>query len=240
MNTFLPFSEQMMKDTLYWFSQGLSDVPEGDDWLSREERRIASGLRFPKRRNDWRLGRWTAKKTICAFQTKQNSPLSSLEIRAASDGVPEAFWDDGSPGVSISISHSRDRGFCVVGLLDLSVGCDLEWIERREDNLIRDYFTPEEIILSTQASEKERDLVVNLIWSAKETTLKILREGLRRDTRSICVRPDMSADRGAWNSWTGQCLESSRTFSGWWCSRDGFVYTLASDRPAALPREISI
>jgi 4'-phosphopantetheinyl transferase len=230
----------MISETLYWLIQSLSDVPESDDWLSREERRIASGFRFPKRRNDWRLGRWTAKNAICAFQSKHNSPLSSLEIRAASDGVPEAFWDDGSESVSISISHSKDRGLCVVGPLEFSIGCDLEWIEKRENNLIRDYFTPEEIALSTQASEKERDLVVNLIWSAKEATLKILREGLRRDTRSICVRPDVSADGEEWNSWTAQCLESSRTFSGWWRYRDGFIYALASDRPATLPREISI
>ncbi len=227
-------------ETLYWFTQSLSDVPESDDWLSPEERRIVSGLRFPKRRNDWRLGRWTAKQAICAFQMKKNPTLSFLEIRAALDGVPEAFWADGSESVSISISHSKDRGLCVVGPLDFSVGCDLEWIETREDNLVQDYFTPEEIALSTQAPEKERGMVINLIWSAKETTLKILHEGLRRDTRSICVRPDFPALTDAWNSWTGQCLESSRIFSGWWCSRDGFIYTLASDRPTISPKKISI
>jgi len=224
-----------MRKSLYWFTQSLSDVPEIDDWLSRGERTILSGMRFPKRRNDWRLGRWTAKQAVCAFQMKRNPSLSSLEIRAASDGAPEAYWDDGTESASISISHSKDRSLCVVGPRDLTVGCDLEWIEPREENLIRDFFTPEEITFTKQCPAAERDLAANLIWSAKETTLKILREGLRRDTRSIRIRPVLPGGKGAWNTWEGQCLEPLRVFAGWWCTRDGFVYTLASDRPTIAP-----
>ena len=118
------------------------------------------------------------------------------------------------------------------------MGCDLEWVEPREDNLIQDYFTAEEILLSTQLPESERDLLVNLIWSAKETTLKILREGLRRDTRSVAVRPDIGGDENEWNAWTGRCLESSRCFYGWWRTSSGYVYTLGSDHPTSLPKEL--
>lgn len=228
-----------MSETLYWFTQSLSDVPESSDWLSQGEREILSGMRFPKRRNDWRLGRWTAKQAICSYQMKAGTPLSSLEIYAASDGAPEAFWDDGSENVSISISHSRQKSLCVVGPRDFTVGCDLEWIEPREDIFSRDYFTPEEITLSAQVPAAEKNLFVNLIWSAKETTLKILREGLRLDTRSISIRPEFLVPKEAWNPWTGQCLGSSRIFSGWWCSVDGFVYTLGSDRPTASPSIVS-
>jgi 4'-phosphopantetheinyl transferase len=228
----------MMTKSVYWFTQNLPDVPENDDWLSRGEREIVSAMRFPKRRNDWRLGRWTAKRAVCAYQMKEDFLLPSLEIRAAFDGAPEAFWNDGSENVSISISHSKDRSLCVVGPRDFAVGCDLEWIEPREESLIRDYFTPEEITLSKKVPQPERDIVSNLIWSAKETTLKILREGLRRDTHSISIRPDLLERKGAWNTWEGQCLESSRVFSGWWCCRDGFVYTLASDHFTAPPGEI--
>ena len=229
-----------MSNSLYWFTQNFQDVPESDSWLSRGERDIVSAMRFPKRRNDWRLGRWTAKLAVCAYQMKEYCQLSSLEIRAAADGAPEAFWDDGSENVSVSISHSGDRSLCVVGPRNFAVGCDLEWIEPREESLIQDYFTPEEIALSKKTPEAERDFVSNLIWSAKETTLKILREGLRRDTRSICVRPDLWGPKGAWNAWEGQCLESSRIFTGWWCCRDGFVYTLGSDLLTVPPKDIPL
>ena len=126
----------------------------------------------------------------------------------------------------------------MVGSRNLAVGCDLEWVESREDYLILDYFTAEEISISTQCQESEKDLVVNLIWSAKETTLKILREGLRRDTRSVVVLPDLGGDKNEWHAWTARCLESSRHFYGWWRTSDGYVYTLASDQPTSPPKQL--
>jgi 4'-phosphopantetheinyl transferase len=227
-----------MSEMLHWLVQSLPDITDNDDWLSEDERKILSRMRFPKRRSDWRLGRWTAKQAICAYQIKRNPALPSLEIRAASDGAPEAFWDDGSPGVSISISHSKNRSLCVVGRRDISVGCDLEWVEAREDGLMQDYFSPEEIILTTQAPLAERDLMANLIWSAKETVLKVLRQGLRRDTRSICIRLDSFGRGEEWNTWTGRCTESSRDFSGWWRLCEGYVYTLAADQPTSSPKQL--
>jgi 4'-phosphopantetheinyl transferase len=229
-----------MRTLLYWLTRNLADVPESNDWLSDHERGLLAGLRFPKRRNDWLLGRWTAKLAICAYQSGKVPVLSSLEIRAAVDGAPEAYWD-GEPGkVSLSISHSNDQGFCIVGPPNFSLGCDLERIEPREDQFIEDYFTPEEIALCQNAPDP-KTLVTNLIWSAKESTLKALRQGLRRDTRSVLIRPN-TWDRereGSWNTWTGHCLESSRTFCGWWRSRDGYIYTLASDQPTSCPEQLS-
>jgi 4'-phosphopantetheinyl transferase len=227
-----------MSNILYWFAQNLADVPESNEWLCDAEQSILAGLRFPKRRNDWRLGRWTAKQAVLAHQHKEKSTISSLEIRAAEDGAPEAYWNNETAEVSISISHSEGRSFCIVGPGDFSIGCDLEWIAPREDNLVWDYFTPEEIFYCRQAREAERPLAVNLIWSAKESVLKILREGMRRDTRSIVVHPDSWGSADAWNKWTGRCLESAKIFSGWWRSDDGFVYTLAADRPTSLPNQL--
>jgi 4'-phosphopantetheinyl transferase len=227
-----------MNDNLYWLTQNLADVPESNDWLSDAEQGILSGLRFLKRRNDWRLGRWTVKSAILAYQDKAKAIISSLEIRAAGDGAPEAYWNNESAEISISISHSEGRSFCIVGPRDLSIGCDLERMEPREDNLVSDYFTPEEISFCRQARETEKPLAVNLIWSAKESALKILREGLRRDTRSIVVHPDSWSRESTWNTWTGQCLESSRIFPGWWRAYDGFVYTLAADRPTSIPNQL--
>ena len=44
--------------------------------------------------------------------------------------------------------------------------------------------------------EMSGDAVANLIWSAKESALKVLRTGLRRDTRSVDVSllPDPPVD----------------------------------------------
>ncbi len=229
-----------MNGIIYWLTQTLTDLPEHDVWLSNTERGIVAGMRFVKRRNDWRLGRWTAKLAIRAYMIQDAPELSSLEIRAAADGAPEAFWNDEAANVSISISHSDGRSLCVVGPRNSSVGCDLERIEPREDYLVQDYFTSEEASFCEHLPAAEKPLGVNLVWSAKEAVLKALREGLRRDTRSIVIHPDVAAGDGSWNKWTGNCRETSRIFHGWWRSCDGYVYTLASDQPTGVPEQIRI
>jgi 4'-phosphopantetheinyl transferase len=229
-----------MDDRLFWLTQDLADVPDHDDWLSEGERRRVADMRFPKRRNDWKLGRWTAKQAICAYPLGTPPSMSTLEIRAAADGAPEVFLQ-GAPGpFSISISHSRDRGFCIIGPRELTVGCDLELIEERADSFFEDYFTPEEISFCKLAPPAMRPFTDYLIWSAKETALKILREGLRRDTRSVRIHADHWAREDAWNEWTGHCLESSRVFHGWWRACDDFIYTIGSDRPTHTPEELRI
>jgi 4'-phosphopantetheinyl transferase len=216
-------------ESVFWLTQTLSDVPGDDLWLSSEEQKINAKFRYLKRRNDWRLGRWTAKQAIVAYQGRSASSIPMLEIRSAKDGAPEAFQNSEPAPVSISISHSRDRGFCAVSSKSTLVGCDLEWIEPREENFERDYFTPEENSWVLRAP-LEKMLSINLIWSAKEACLKVLRTGLSRDTRSICIHPDFREPESSWNSWTANCLESSRIFHGWWRSADGYVYTIAAEK----------
>jgi 4'-phosphopantetheinyl transferase len=229
-----------MRETLYWLSQCLADVPEGNDWLSEKERSTLSGLRFAKRRNDWRLGRWTAKQSIRSYLFEKDISFSSLEIRVIDSGAPEAFLDNAPVNLSISISHSNNRSFCAIGPPGYAIGCDLELLEKRDALIVADYFTPEEIALCGRASEAESVLIVNLIWSAKESVLKILREGLRRDTRSIRIDPDFAQQGTDWSGWTGYCLQTSNIYCGWWRSCDGFVYTLGSNKPTSAPKQLRV
>jgi hypothetical protein len=77
--------------------------------------------------------------------------------------------------------------------------------------------------------------MANLIWSAKESMLKALREGLRRDTRSVVVEPVSLAAPCEWNRWRGRCLQSGRLFNGRWIAADRFVQTVATDSPLDSP-----
>lgn len=52
--------------TLYCLTQKLADLPTDESWLAAGERVRAAGFRFAKRRNDWILGRWTAKRALRA------------------------------------------------------------------------------------------------------------------------------------------------------------------------------
>jgi 4'-phosphopantetheinyl transferase len=220
-------------ESIFYLTQTSEQVSPKTDWLSEGEKTVLSGLRFPKRRNDWLLGRWTAKQAVCTF-LKNSALKQSLEIRAAEDGAPEAFWSGQPAGVFISISHSRSRGVCAVAPAPIRVGCDLEWIEIREESFAEDYFTPEELSL-IRKSPMERSIAIDLIWCAKEAALKVVRTGLSRDTRSVVITPDFGAPEGSWNKFAGRCLESALIFYGWWRIGDGYVYTIASDQPTVFP-----
>jgi hypothetical protein len=104
-------------------------------------------------------------------------------------------------------------------------------------DFVQDYFTPEEISIC-RLEKGPGVFAANLIWSAKESTLKALRQGLRRDTRSVQIHPDFSMRENTWSAWTGRCLESSRIFYGWWRSCEGYVYTLVSDRITSEPIQL--
>jgi len=44
---------------LRWLEQTEEQVPTGNAWLTQGERAHLAALHMPKRRADWRLGRWS-------------------------------------------------------------------------------------------------------------------------------------------------------------------------------------
>ena len=67
-----------------------------------------------------------------------------------------------------------------------AIGCDLELVEPRSEAFVRDYFTvPEQCCVGAVPDGEESWLRANLLWSAKESVLRVLETGLRRDTRSV-------------------------------------------------------
>jgi 4'-phosphopantetheinyl transferase len=225
---------------VFYLTQDHGQVPADISWLAESERVRAAGLRFPKRRGDWLLGRWTAKRAICAYLTQAGkSPpgCGDLEIRSAPDGAPEAFDSGVSAPVSIALSHSGGKGFCVVGPPGQALGCDIELIQARNPEFIEDYLTEEEQSLVTGALSDMRPLWATLIWSAKESTLKCLREGLRRDTRSVRIRVACERMPG-WNPFNVECLDPVARFYGWWREAGLFVQTIAAGIPVGEPLEL--
>jgi 4'-phosphopantetheinyl transferase len=219
-----------MGNEIVWLSQEMNDLPKADDWLSESEKKVLASFRFPKRRNDWKLGRWTVKRAICFRESKDLSVMPAIEVRAAADGAPEAFFRNQPADSSISISHSKSRSLCIAGPAKYALGSDLEWVELREKSFAHDYFTSEELSF-LEKTTLDQAIAITLIWSAKESVLKALRQGLRRDSRSVLISPEFGGDSESWNAWRGRCLETSRIFYGWWRTTDNFVYTIASDFP---------
>ena len=218
-----------------WLAQSARGVPQCDDWLSPAECETLARLRIPKRRADWRLGRWTAKLAIATRLGISGAcgALSQIEVRAAESGAPRAFFGGKHTELAISLSHSHDVGFCALADDGVALGCDIEWIEPRSPAFLADYFTPgEQDFLQTQ--EPRRDELATLLWSAKESVLKAQSCGLRADPRSVEAQLLGRLTRAAdWSPLTA-CSPGAK-FTGWWRTTGAFVWTVvalpASDEP---------
>jgi 4'-phosphopantetheinyl transferase len=171
-----------------WLEQSAGDVPTEENWLSAGELSLLSGMRIPKRRTDWQLGRWTAKHAVAAYLKLPSGAqtLATIEIRPTASGAPEVFFDNSLAKVSVSLSHRSGIGACAVAPSGTMLGCDLELIEPRSEAFVTDYFSADEQTMVARTLAADRPRVIALLWSAKESALKALRVGLRLDTR--CVR----------------------------------------------------
>jgi 4'-phosphopantetheinyl transferase len=118
---------------------------------------------------------------------------------------------------------------CLLGGAPGAVGCDLELVEPRSAAFVRHFFT------STEQQAIHDDLTANLLWSAKESVLKVLRTGLRRDTRTVEV---VAEPGGAeWTSLTACTIEGT-IYPGWWRRIGDFILTVAADHPAPAPKPL--
>ncbi|HEX9112668.1 MAG TPA: hypothetical protein VF845_14405, partial [Terriglobales bacterium] len=93
---------------IHWLEQTEADIPAENQWLNANEILRLNAMRIPKRRADWRLGRWTAKHAVAACLNLPTEPstLADIEIRAASSGAPDVFVGAEPAGIAISLSHS--------------------------------------------------------------------------------------------------------------------------------------
>ena len=222
---------------VYWLEQTEADVPKEDNWLSAGEVRCLSGMRFVKRRTDWRLGRWTAKQALaaCAHIPDRPSALAEIEVRTAPSGVPEVFVANQPAAFCLSLSHRAGLAACALARTPVDLGCDLETIEPHGQAFVTDYFTAEEQALIAQASASDQPRLVALLWSAKESALKALHTGLRLDTRSVVVHPGGTSFQGdGWHSLQVRCADA-RAFHGWWRYADGFLRTVVANPPPSPP-----
>jgi 4'-phosphopantetheinyl transferase len=226
--------------TLTWRSHGVGEVPAHDRWLSPTELAYAQTLSYTKRRTEWRLARWTAKHTVATALALavDEQRLAAIEIRPSLEpetrGAPQLYVDGQRAPAAVSLTDRADWAVCVVGGRE-HLGCDLELVEPRSDAFVRDYLTPAEqaLVFGTPPGDR-RDALANLVWSAKESALKVLQTGLRRDTRSVEVSFGEPGGDEPWHPLTVRAEEGA-TFTGWWARFGAFVLTVAADHGIPPP-----
>jgi len=215
----------------------VDDVPTEHDWLTERERTVLRALRVPKRRTDWRLGRWAAKEAVVGAVGAAWLPRACIEILATTGGRPVArIHHPGAwPRVALSLSHAGDTGFAAALRGPAPLGCDVEQVTERSQEFVNDYFTADEAAW-IRSVPGESALRANLLWSAKESALKALGEGLRMDPRCVPVVATGAGDGFALVPHGGSLSVGGpgRRFLGrWWCTGP-LVWTVVSDRAREL------
>jgi 4'-phosphopantetheinyl transferase len=220
---------------VYWLTQCLTDLPAADDWMAAGEAARLEGMRTAKRRRDYRLGRWTARRALAACPM---IPPGAVEVRAATSGAPEVMIAGAPAPCALSISHSAGVALCAVSPTGGRLGCDIEVIEPRDLAFIETFFTRREQSLVESISADERALLTTIIWSAKESALKALGEGLRLDTRSVEIALPVNAPAGLWSALivTGD----DRIPHGWWRQLGKHVLTIIASPPFDQPLELTL
>ncbi len=228
---------------MQWLVRGESQVPQGQQWLTGPEAARASTMRFTKRRSEYLLRRYAGKCAVAAAIGHADDPVSlgRIAILNRMTGAPYVEVDGRTLGLDISLTDRAGWAVCLVGPDLGAVGVDLEIVEPRSDGFVRDFLTPaERDLVATAAASDGQDAAANLIWSAKESALKVLRTGLRADTRTVDVVPEdpsrISDSTGRWQRLS--VAAASGRFPGWW-RRDGvFLLTVVAATGMAEPPHV--
>ena len=219
-----------------WLALGEEALPPQEQWLTPGEAAILARLRYTKRRTEFLLRRLVTKHAVASVTGRSTDPatLAGIEVRNAPSGAPYVCVDGVPIEVGVSISDRAGWAICVTSPMEpLAVGCDLELVEPRSPGFVDDFLTTtEQRLVGLCVAGEERDAVVNLIWSAKESALKVLGTGLRRDTRTLDVTPAPPRGDG-WGTLAVRAVEGT-VFPGWWRREGRFLVTIAT-RVAAPP-----
>jgi 4'-phosphopantetheinyl transferase len=224
-----------MTNQVRWLSRGLDHVPAGQAWLSAAEIERLGRMRYAKRSSEFLVSRATSKQAIAhavGLPLDDLDVLRRIEVRHRPTGAPAPFVDGQPAGLAMSSTDRADRAVCVITAADgVAIGCDLELVEQRSQGFVASYLTvPEQQVVAAAAAP---DLTANLIWSAKESALKVLETGLRRDTRTVEVRLGDEVAAG-WSALEVRPVEGG-VFPGWWRRAGRFLLSVVASAPIAPP-----
>lgn len=223
--------------TVGWLAQGEHQLPDGVGWLAPREAERRAGMRYTKRRSEYALRRWAAKTAVASvlgWEVGSPDELARIEAANRVTGAPYAVVDGRPLDTGISLTDRAGWAVCVVAPDDRAVGCDLELVEPRSPGFVSDFLTAaEQDWVRSRPDSAARDAAANLLWSAKESALKVLGVGLRRDTRTVQVSV---AGPVPGEDWAGLEVDTGdAVLPGWWRREGVFLLTVCSDRALAQP-----
>ena len=125
----------------------MQHVAPHERWLEPALAERLARMPYTKRREEARLGRWTAKSTIAralGLDPDRADNLRGICIVNAADGAPEAIVEGQPLDGVIAMTDRADWAVCALLSGPCRIGCDLELAEPRSEAFVRDYFTSRE------------------------------------------------------------------------------------------------
>ncbi len=161
-------------------------------YLSEEELKRLDMIRHPKRRAEWTAGRIAAKTAIRQLLNIRKIMPSDISIGNGPNGAPFAqgsCFEETRPPF-ISISHSAD--VAVAATSYSPVGIDVELMTISLDSHFDDFCDAKELKTVRQAAEFTEKYALTLLWTAKESAVKLPARGKRllKEIELLTVKPD--------------------------------------------------
>ena len=187
--------------------------PTGLEWLSARERARLEAMRFTKRRNEYLLRRWVGKRTVAARVglDADAASLARIEVLNRVTGAPYVVIEGAAAPWEISLSDRAGCAVAVIGRRRRRVPGDARDRprDRRATQRGLRHRLPHPRRSRTGSGARRprtprlgQDAAANLVWSAKESALKVLRLGLRADTRWVEVTVGSDARGDGWARFT--------------------------------------
>lgn len=175
---------------------------ESLEFLGKQEKVEYARLKVPKRKEEWMGSRLAVKRLIFACRPQLGlANLAQVQILKEHSGVPFLQINEAGRLLGwLSLSHSHGHVLAAYSPDDIRFGVDLELIEYRSIDFVRDFFTTAEVQQATIGAPDQKIVATTIIWSAKGVVLKAISEGLRIDTRKIEIHFSPETSNGArWN-----------------------------------------
>jgi 4'-phosphopantetheinyl transferase len=96
---------------MHWLVVGEHTIPDGTDWLSPREAARAAGMRFTKRRTEYRLRRLAGKRAVAAALGRPTDAagLASIQLLNRPGGAPYVVVDGAEVPMDVSLTDRADR-----------------------------------------------------------------------------------------------------------------------------------
>ncbi|MBI3550748.1 MAG: 4'-phosphopantetheinyl transferase superfamily protein [Elusimicrobia bacterium] len=164
----------------------------GPDLFSQGEREVCTGLKTAKRRRDWIAGRVAVKRLVRRKLAAAGVrvPLHQIEVYNRPSGEPYVQLPPNVlKGLDVRISISHSSQYALAALANgVRLGADVETIERRDKSWLELMAHESEAFEALQ----ENPTAQTVLWTMKESILKVLGVGLSVSLQDVRFVPDAS------------------------------------------------